>query len=383
MTPAKYLNSPKTPLFLKNKTLYGLNIARRAIGSQDRLLVVEGYMDVIAAQEAGFENTVATMGTALTDEHVSIIARFTKNVTLAFDADSAGMAAALRSSPIFERAGFEVRIMSMPKGEDPDSLLREGDRTRFAELVAGAMPTPDFRIKLALSKHDIRSDEGKAAALREASAILADIDSVVERERLIRLLAKYHPNFSTGTTLAEDHLRTEVSRFRNRVGGQRYPVGPTAETGALSVKPEILTLVERSQKLLLGIIIFRNADASKVFASVPPKEFTREDMRTLAEAVNKQYAEQGKIDRERLRSEVVDTPAEKLMTDLMMGLGESELSQSADELVRVIIDHKKNEQRQRMRALAPKISEGLIKKGDEEFEEYWRLVREKSNPWRR
>ncbi|MCX6344352.1 MAG: DNA primase, partial [Armatimonadetes bacterium] len=158
----KYLNSPETPLFFKNKTLYGLNFAWRAIAAKDRVLVVEGYMDTIAAQEAGFENTVATMGTALTEEHVNIISRFTKNVILSFDADSAGMNAALKSSPIFERAGFNVRILTMPKGEDPDSILRGGDSAKFAAMLEKTLPVPDFRIKLIFSKYDISSEEGKA-----------------------------------------------------------------------------------------------------------------------------------------------------------------------------------------------------------------------------
>ena len=194
----KYLNSPETPLFAKNKTLYGLNFARKAIPREDRLLIVEGYMDAISAQSAGFENTVATMGTALTEEHVNIIARFTRNVILSFDADSAGMAAAMRSYPIFERAGFNVRILSMPRGEDPDSVLRGGDSSRFASMLEKALPVPDYRVKAALARHDLATDEGKANALKDAVGVLGRNRQRMDRERLIRHLARLHPNFSTG-----------------------------------------------------------------------------------------------------------------------------------------------------------------------------------------
>ena len=379
---AKYLNSPETPLFSKSKTLYGLNFARRVVSAEDKLLIVEGYMDVIAAQEAGFENTVATLGTALTEEHVRIIERFTNNVILSFDADSAGISAALRSSPIFERAGLNVRILSMPTGEDPDSLLRGGDTSKFANLLEKALPVPDYRVKLVLSKHNLKTDEGKTTALKEAIGVLAEIESVVERERLVRLLARYHPNFSTGTTLAEDHLRAEINRLIPRGGRSRRdagrPVSPVNNQAAVK-----LTLVEHSERLLLGMIIVRNIDPNKVFEALPPNEFTREDARSLAEAVNRQYVELGKIDQENLRTNVLGTPAESLLANLLVGVDDSKLNHPVEELVRVIINHNKNERRQRMRALAEKFEEGSIKRGDEEYEEYMRLVRETSNAWRR
>lgn len=382
----KYLNSPETPLFIKNRTLYGLNFARKAITSSDSVLIVEGYMDVIAAQEAGFENTVATLGTALTEEHVNVIARFTRNVILSFDADSAGMKAALRSSPIFERAGFNTRILSMPKGEDPDSMLRGGNVSGFANVIASAVPIPDFKIKLIIAKHDMHSDEGKASALKEIALILAEIDSVVDRERLIRSLAKYHPNFSTGTTLAEDHLRAEVNNARAKIARhtQHRPENVMKETGQPAQKPLAKpSLVERSERLLLGIIILRNLNASKVFEVFSPKEFSGEQTRLLAEAVSRLYSETGKIDMEMLRSQVADTPCEKLLMDLLMGLDDSELNHPPDKLVQVIQKHKKNEQRQRMRALADKIQAGEIKRGDPEYEEWAKLVKETSSPWRR
>jgi DNA primase catalytic core len=379
----KYLNSPETPLFAKNRTLYGLNIARKAIPDDGRAIVVEGYMDAITAQSAGFVNTVATLGTALTEEHVNVISRFTKNVVLAFDSDSAGMKAALRSAPIFEQAGFNVRILNMPKGEDPDSMLRGGDVSRFAGLLERTLPIPDYRIKLALSAHDLHADEGKAAGLKEAVDILAGVESAVERERLIRFLAKYHANFGTGTTLAEDHIRGEVERLRVRAarrGGDRSSPATAARSNRLATE---VSLVERAERLLLGIILFRQTDASKVFDILSPKEFTGGDTSVLAEALSRQHSELGKIDQEDLRVRVADTPAESLLLDMLVGLDGSELDESVDGLIQVIITHKKNERRARMRDLAAKIEQGLIKHGDEDYEEYVKLIRDTSSAWRR
>lgn len=379
----KYLNSPETPLFVKNRTLYGLNFARRAVVAEDRLVIVEGYTDAITCHEAGFENTVATLGTALTEEHVNVIARFTRNVTLAFDADSAGLRAAFRSGPMFEQAGFSVRIISMPEGEDPDSLLRGGDASRFAVLLQKALPIPDFRIRLALAAHDMTSDEGKSAALGEAVAVLAEVESSVERERLIRLLARYHPNFSTGTTLAEDHIRSEVTRARSRTARTaRHPVHTDAGKQPAAPTERRLSLVERSERLLLGIMIYGNADAPKVFSALPPNEFSREDTRKLAELVSGQVARTGTIDEGSLRSEAAGTPAEALLLDLAVGLEESEFNHPVDQLVQVIVNQKKSQRLRRMRELARKFEEGAIGRGDEEFEEYYRLLRETAGPRR-
>ena len=376
----KYINSPESPLFAKNRALYGLNFARRAIGERGGLLVVEGYMDAITAQEAGFPNTVATMGTALTEEHVDVIARFTKSVILAFDADSAGMVAALRSGPLFERAGFDVRILSMPAGEDPDSLLRGGDTSRFAALLEQSLPIPDYRIKLVLSRHDLDTDEGKTAALKEAIGVVAEVESGVERERLIRALARYHPNFGTGTTLAEDHLRSEAARLRKTA---RRPQSAAVQAASAELAQRRLTLVERSERLLLGILLFREVDVREVFDCLPSNEFMGSETRTIAEVLSRQYDELGRIDKERLKEALAGTCAENLLTDLLIGVDEAELNHPVDELIGVIVTHRKNEQRRRMRDLARKIEEGAVKQGDEEYEEYYRLVRETSGPWRR
>lgn len=378
----KYLNSPETALFAKNRTLYGLNIARKGIARDDKVIVVEGYMDVIAAQCADFDNTVATLGTALTEEHVSVLSRFTKNVVLGFDSDSAGMNAVLRSAPIFEKAGFRVRVIAMPSGEDPDSMLKGGDVSGFSGLLQNALPVADYRIKCALSEYDLQTDEGKSEALTEAVGILAEVSSDVERERLIRFLAKYHPNFNTGTTLAEDHIRNDVARRRRR------PVKSPALAGNRAVEPpakqkRTLSLVERSEQMLMQRILFSEALASKVFDALAPNEFIGSQTRALAEALSKQCSELGKIDQEDLRTRIEGSEAEGLLLDILVDPDGSETVYSVDDLIRVIIDHKKNERLARMRDLAARAESGTIKLGDADYEEFMQLVRDTSSPWRR
>ena len=273
------------------------------------------------------------------------------------------------------------------------SMLVMGMYIQFAEVILSdgsalaekALPIPDYRIKLVLRKHDMSSDEGKTEALRESAGVLAEVDSPVERERLIRLLARYHPNFSTGTTLAEDHLRGEVKKAKSRAGrsGPRREAVLGTEQESTGETKKRTSLVENSERLLLGIIIVRSGDAGKVFDVLPPKEFTGQDTRALAEAVRRQWSELGKIDQEKLRAETRETAGEGLLMDLLLGLDEWDLNYESDQLVSVILTHKKNERRRKMRMLSEKISEGAIGRGDEEYQEYYRLVRETHSRWRR
>ena len=148
----KYWNSPETPVFSKSRTLYGLWRARKAIAAREQAIVVEGYTDVIACHQAGFENVVATLGTSLTEEHVQTLARLASVVLLAFDADSAGLKAAARAAQIFEAQEVEVRVLDLPEGEDPDSLLRSGKRLVFEQAVENALPLTEYRIKRLIRK---------------------------------------------------------------------------------------------------------------------------------------------------------------------------------------------------------------------------------------
>ncbi|MBI5807864.1 MAG: DNA primase, partial [Ignavibacteriales bacterium] len=135
---AKYLNSPESPVYSKRKSLYGLFHSKDEIRKLDRAILVEGYMDLISLYQAGVKNVVASSGTSLTDEQVQLLSRFTKNVLVLFDADSAGEKAALRSIEILLKQNFEVKIISLPKGEDPDSFINKFGKEQFEEEISRA-----------------------------------------------------------------------------------------------------------------------------------------------------------------------------------------------------------------------------------------------------
>jgi DNA primase len=380
----KYLNSPETPVFSKTKTLYGLNFARKVIPKQDVVIVVEGYMDALTAQEAGFENTVATLGTALTTEHVNLIARYTKNAALCYDADSAGMAAALKGAPLFEEAGLKVRIMMLPPGEDPDSILRKGDKSVFANHVAKAIPLIDYRLRLAVKPFDLKTPEGKTSALKAAVEIVAQVDSSVERERLIRMMAQLHPNFGSGTTRAEDHIRSDIERSRTHATRTvKNTAQPNSGGAADRPKKAALSLRDKTERLILGMLVCKKVDPNKVFAVCPAKEFLAGKNAILAQAIESLYASSGEADAASMYGLLDGGEAQELLTDLVVGTDESEYEQPLQELLNVLHIHKKNESLARKRELMQKVNDGVISRDDPEYEEYMKLVRETSSPFRR
>src|SRR5947209_3204253 len=177
----KYLNSPETPIFSKGRTLFGLHLARRGIQAAGCGVVVEGYMDLIACHQAGFTHTVATLGTAITPEVIRLLRRYSTQWVLAYDGDSAGLGAALRSAPAFEEAGCEVRIVRLPAGMDPDSLIKEEGRSSFQRLLDEAEPLLEYHLGELARKHDLSTPEGRLALVREAAQVVSQFRSTVAR----------------------------------------------------------------------------------------------------------------------------------------------------------------------------------------------------------
>ncbi len=163
----KYLNSPESSVFQKKNNLYGLNLSRTDVGKEDRIILVEGYMDVIALHQAGIRNVAASLGTALTENQAALIKRYTKNVVLSYDADEAGQNAAMRGVNILYQADLKPRVLKVTDGKDPDEFIHAHGRQAFLELVDGALPIGDFKMERVRGKYDLSDDQQKIDYLRE------------------------------------------------------------------------------------------------------------------------------------------------------------------------------------------------------------------------
>jgi DNA primase len=186
----KYLNSSDTPLFHKGRTLYGLDRAREAASRVGSLVIVEGYFDAIALHQAGIRHTVATLGTALTPDHVRAIRRYVSKVVLMFDPDAAGVRAALRALDLFMETGLGVRVVSLPQGEDPDTFVRSRGPEAFERLQETAPSLLDFTVERSLQSAASGSIEDRIRSVDDILRVLQKAGHRIEKEECIRRVAE-------------------------------------------------------------------------------------------------------------------------------------------------------------------------------------------------
>ena len=202
---AKYLNSSDTPGFQKRKHLYALNFAKNHCS--DELILCEGNMDVVALHAAGFENAVASLGTALTDDHARIMAKYTQRVILAYDSDEAGQRAAHRAMGIFAKVGLDVRILQMDGAKDPDEYIKKFGADKFRQLLKKSSTGFNFKLESVLARHDVTRPEEKIKAAAELCEIISRVYASAEREVYIHAV-------SERLGISTDSLKGDVERLQ-------------------------------------------------------------------------------------------------------------------------------------------------------------------------
>ena len=282
----KYLNSAETPVFRKSGTLFALNVAK-ATAASDGLILCEGYMDVIALHQAGFTNAVAALGTSFTEEHANLIARYAKKVTLLFDADEAGQKAASRAIDIMGKTGVDVRVMHVPDGKDPDEFLQNNPPERFQMLLEGASNDVEYRLVKVGKKHLLTTADGRAAYLQEAAAVLATLNSPIERD-------VYAGQLAQNLGVNKQSILKEIERNRGRVKRAEDKTRMTtvirhSEAQVKQVNPEALKMprAAAAEEGLLGLLILHPDYIRKAKDKLPPElmatEFNRRVYRQLLE----------------------------------------------------------------------------------------------------
>ena len=203
----KYLNSPDTPVFNKSRNLFALNIAKKS--RQGRIILTEGYMDTISLHQAGFDCAVASLGTALTQEHAQLLSRYTKQAVIAYDGDAAGVAAAQRAITILEKTGLEVKVLQVRGAKDPDEFIKKYGPEAFDRLLEQSENHIEYRLLQVQQKYDLSVDEQRVAYLREAAELIASLASPVERE-------VYGTRAASAAGLSPDAMAQEVERLRRK-----------------------------------------------------------------------------------------------------------------------------------------------------------------------
>uniref|UniRef100_UPI00405767CF DNA primase n=1 Tax=Agathobacter sp. TaxID=2021311 RepID=UPI00405767CF len=278
----KYLNSPETKIFDKSRHLYGLNVARTT--KQEQLLLCEGYMDVIALHQAGFDNAVASLGTSLTSGHANLLKRYTKEVYLTYDSDGAGIKAALRAIPILKEAGITTKIINMQPYKDPDEFIKALGAEEYQKRIEHAENSFMFEIRILQESFDMNDPTSKTAFFNEAAVKLLDFPEELERNNYIEAVAeKYKIGF--------DDLR----RLVNSLALKGTAVNrPAQRKSGIQEKKKKEDGMKQSQKLLLTWLIEDTQLFVPVSKWITPDDFTEPIYRRVAEALFAQYKEEGK-----------------------------------------------------------------------------------------
>lgn len=254
----KYLNTQDTPLFQKGHHLYGMHLAKGTIRQSDQVILMEGYMDVIAAHQQGIRQAVASLGTALTQEQVKVINRYTYNTIISYDADTAGQAATLRGLEILSEKGCQVRIIRIPDGKDPDDFLRNNGAGAFLQLIDKAFSLYEYKFANNMEKFDKDTMSGKVAIIQAMLPDLGKVKSPVERQAYITMMAQV-------LAFPERAIKEEL---------QRYHRGSPSEPTSLSRRPAVLEQgYEKAQSAIFRLILqdktrisdFEAAGGAKLF----------------------------------------------------------------------------------------------------------------------
>ena len=273
----KYLNSPETKIFDKSRNLYGLNIARSTRKSQ--LLLCEGYMDVIALHQAGFDNAVASLGTALTSGHANLLKRYTKEVYLTYDSDGAGVKAALRAIPLLKEVGIITKVINMRPYKDPDEFIKALGAEEYQKRIDGAENSFLFEIRILEESYDMNDPESKTAFYNEIAKKLLTFSEELERNNYIEAVAdKYQIGF--------ENLRRLVNNLA--VGGGLVRERTPLKSGINENKKKEDGM-KQSQKLLLTWLVNDTGLFETIKGLIKADDFTEELYHRVAEELFGQY----------------------------------------------------------------------------------------------
>lgn len=361
----KYLNSPETKIFDKSRNLYGLNIARTT--RKNYLILCEGYMDVIAMHQAGFTNAVASLGTALTSGHASLLKRYTQEVLLLYDSDEAGIRAALRGIPILREAGVNSRVVSLKPYKDPDEFIRNEGPEAFEERLNQAMDSFMFRVHTAESEFSMSEPQGQNRFFQQCAQMLLELGDELERNLYIEAIVKEYRRYG----ISVDDLRKRVNTLAMKGTPAEKRIQPKS---AASQQPKKESAAQKAQKLLLTWLVTYPGIFDTVEKYISPEDFVVPLYRQVAQMLYDQH-EEGDVNPAKLLNAFTDSEEQREVSSLFnatIHLENEEEQQRAfaDTILRI----KDESLKERNRNLDPSDMNGLLDiiKAKKELEELGR-----------
>ena len=289
----KYVNTADTPVYKKSENLFGINFAKNVCS--ERVILVEGNMDVISLHQAGFENTVAPLGTAFTTEQANLLSRYTKEIVLMLDADAAGQKAVRRASELLENTGLSVRVVVVPDGKDPDEYIKKNGKERFAALLEGAVSDMEYKLLTAAKDINLDNEDGRLKYLAAAAEIIAASDDIMTRDIYIgRLSEKY------GVSRTALNARIEELRKRNRRQKQKKEISDIIRPKFTKddINPERRKSVKgtAAEETLIAVLL-KNPDFYKIaLDKLPPEKMLTSLNRRIYETIISVLEHGGSLD---------------------------------------------------------------------------------------
>ena len=316
----KYLNSPETKIFDKSRNLYGLNVARTT--RKNYLILCEGYMDVISMHQAGFTNAVASLGTALTSGHASLLKRYTQEVLLLYDSDDAGVRAALRAIPILREAGVTSRVVNLRPHKDPDEFIKALGGEEFEKRLEQAMDSFMFRVHMAQKEFSMEEPQGQNRFFERCAQMLLELSDELERNLYIEAIVKDYRNYG----ISVEDLRKRVNTLALKGTPAEQRVQPK-QTGTQQKKKE--NAGEKAQKLMLTWLVTYPGIFETVEKYIQPADFIVPLYRQVAEMLYEQHA-QGDVNPARLLNSFIDSDEQREVSSLFNATIHLENAQEQD-----------------------------------------------------
>ncbi len=303
----KYLNSPETKLFDKSRNLYGLNFAKSS--RRSNMLICEGYMDVIALHQAGFNNAVASLGTAFTPQQAKLLSRYTSEVLLTYDSDEAGTKAALRAIPILKEAGITPKIVNMKPYKDPDEFIKALGAEEYQKRLDQAGNSFYFEVEVLERGFNLEDPEEKTKFFNEMAKKMLVFSEEIERNIYIEAMCKKY-------NISFDNLRKLVNRYGAQLGNVQA-AGEAAKREKESVKkakPE--EGMKQSQKILLTWLIDDIKAFEKIKGIIGPEDFTEELYREVANMLFAQYEQEHAVNPAKIINKFVSKEEQTMVAEL-------------------------------------------------------------------
>ncbi len=266
----KYVNTSDTPVYKKSENLFGMNFAKNHC--DERIILVEGNMDVVSLHQAGFQNAVAALGTSFTTEQANMIFRYTKEIVLALDADAAGQKAVKRAGEILKNTGIEVRVIVIPDGKDPDEYIKKNGKDRFDALLNGAVSEIEYKLLTAVKDVDVESDDGKVQYLNKAVEIIANEKDIITRDLyLSRLSDKYGVSKNALKTRVDEIMKKNERTVKKKEISEI--IRPKFDSSDINPERFKYPTAAAAEELVITILLQHPDFFLQVKEDLPPEKF--------------------------------------------------------------------------------------------------------------